>query len=142
MKKWVKIIGFLGLLGLGAALYGYFFIYNKPHPDYLTLEADDSLTAEMLFKSFRSDAVNAAQQYNGKMLLVSGNLSQLETADSTTIAYFILGEGMFGNEGVRVSMLPSEISKLNGKTGQNIQLKAYCTGFNDTDVILEHGSFQ
>jgi len=46
---------------------------------------------------------------------------------------------MFGNEGVRVSMLQNEqLSEIT--TGQNITLKGFCTGYNQTDVVLEHGS--
>ena len=34
MKTWVKIILILFVVGIIAAVYGYFFYYNKSHPDY------------------------------------------------------------------------------------------------------------
>jgi hypothetical protein len=49
-----------------------------------------------------------------------------------------MSEGLFGDEGIRCTML----SKFNEKAkdlvdNTNVKLKGYCTGYNDTDVIIE-----
>jgi len=77
------------------------------------------------------------------MLLVTGKLSALENVDSTTIAYFVLDEGMFGNEGIRISLFPEETGKLSASNLNKLtNIKGLCSGYNDTEIILEHGSIQ
>lgn len=142
MKKWMKILGLLGLVAIGAAFYVYHFIYNKPHPDYKNLPAAFSTTAPALFEAFKTNPKQAAQQYNGQILLVSGQLSRIEIVDSTVISYYVLDEGMFGDEGIRISMIDESPAMLEGMVGNQTSIKAFCTGFNDTDVILEFGSIQ
>ena len=48
---------------------------------------------------------------------------------------------MFGDEGIRCIMLPNqnELMKKYG-TSTLITIKGYCTGYNDTDVIIEKAS--
>jgi hypothetical protein len=62
----------------------------------------------------------------------------VETPDSLTIVVFALGEGMFGDEGIRLTMLDNHsqaaIALLKDASAT---LKGYCTGYNGTDVILE-----
>jgi hypothetical protein len=139
MKKWIKILAVLAVIGIAAVSYVYVFVYNKAHPDYAQLEPKISLTAEHCFTTFRTNESEANERFVGKMIQLSGNLNQIEHAEDQTIFYFILSEGMFGNEGVRVSMLPHE-QLSNITAGENITLKGFCTGYNQTDVILEHGS--
>ncbi len=139
MKKWIKILAVLTVIGIAAATYVYVFVYNKAHPDYAQLEPKISLTAENCFTTFRVNEAEANERFIGKMIQLSGHLTQIEHSGDQTIFYFILSEGMFGNEGVRVSMIPDE--KLSNITaGHSITLKGFCTGYNQTDVILEHGS--
>jgi len=141
MKTWIKIGIGLAIAGIIGALVVYKFIYNKPHPDYETETADFRTEAKQLFSDFKSDETAAGQKYNGKVIEISGIPTSIEDADSMLIVVFAFEEGMFGNEGIRVTMLP----KFNdpGKkisTSETVTLKGFCTGFNDTDVILEKGS--
>jgi hypothetical protein len=51
---------------------------------------------------------------------------------------FVFEQGDFGDEGIRCTMLP----KYNFEAGKlqpdvEIKVKGYCTGYNETDVILE-----
>ncbi len=139
MKQWIKILGILAIIGVTAAGFVYVFVVNKSHPDYAQLEPEQSLSAESCFNTFRENESEANERFVGKMIQLSGNLNQIERTGDQTIFYFVLSEGMFGNEGVRVSMLPDE-QLSNITAGQNITLKGFCTGYNQTDVILEHGS--
>ena len=141
MKKWIKILGILFVVGIAAAIAAYVFIYNKPHPSYDKLKADYTIQANILYNEFVMDAMTASAKYNGKMLNIEGILSETEVSDSTSIAYFVLEEGVFGNQGIRISMMPDYAAGLAKKNkGDQVTIKGLCAGFNDTDVILEHGS--
>ncbi len=141
MKNWIKILGVLFVLGVVGIFATYKFVYNKPHPKYDELEADFKIRASQLYNDFVADPVASPQKYNGKMLEIQGILTEIESADSSTIAYFVLEEGMFGHQGVRIAMLPEYADKITADLkDKELKIKGLCAGFNDTDVILEHGS--
>ena len=132
MKKIISIIVVILLLGLA---YVYFFMYNKSHPDYSKMDAEYSLTAEVLYSDFTTE--NDSKKYLGKVLMINGVVSEIEKIDTTTIVIFNFEEGMFGNQGVRCSMSTFDESI---KYGEKIKIKGLCIGYNDTDVLLEHCS--
>lgn len=131
------------LLGIGilAGGYVYFFVWNKAHPEYADLKADHELQAQELFDAFTTDAESASLKYNGKMILLAGDVNKVEQADSLTIAVYVFSEGMFGDEGIRCTFLSSdELKNLSSEDLKGKRIKGYCTGYNDTDVILENCS--
>ena len=138
MKTWIKIVLGLFIVGIIAAVLGYFFVYNKPHPNYEKMDAAYTVTAADLYKSYTTNKSAAGTKYNGKVVALSGRLSKVEVTDSLTTCVFVFNKGMFGDEGVRCTMLPdnSDLAKKLQPDGE-VRLKGYCTGFNDTDVILE-----
>lgn len=141
MKSWVKILIGLVIIAIIGAFLGYKFMYNKPHPNYENLEADFRIGAMELYNGFKTDPAAASQKYNGKIIEISGVMSNVEVVDSLTVAVFAFEEGMFGKEGIRVTMLPKFNDDLkNYPKNENIILKGFCSGYNDTDVILEKGS--
>ena len=138
MKLWMKIGIGVAALGLLAAFLVYHFVYNKQHPDYEKMDADYTLTAQDLYQAFKAGSPAASAKYNGKVIALTGTLGKMETADSLVTAVFIFNRGDFGDEGVRCTMLPkynAEAVKL--QPDGEVRIKGYCTGFNDTDVILE-----
>jgi hypothetical protein len=137
----MKLKIFIGLviLGLLAAVWVYFFMYNKPHPTYKNLKPDFTIEALDLYNQFKSSPAETALKYNGKMLAVKGLLTQTEVNDSSATAYYVIEEGMFGYQGVRIALLQGE-SLGTISNGSTATIKGLCTGFNDSDVILEHGS--
>jgi hypothetical protein len=137
MKKWIKILLILAVVGIVGAGFGYKYIYNKPHRDYEKAKSDYSLSGEELFSQFRNSTPQAGERYTGKVLEISGRLSAIETPDSLTIAVFTLDEGMFGPEGIRFSMLKNHSENIARFVGSEVKLKGYCTGYNETDVIME-----
>lgn len=140
-KKWLGIAGVLAATGLLAGLFVYFFVYNKPHIDYSKVSPDIESTATKVFEEFRSNPSASSSKYNGKVLLISGELSAVEQTDSLTIAVFSFEEGLFGSEGIRCTMIPEHANEItNTPPGSAIMLKGYCTGYNDTDVIMEYCS--
>lgn len=140
-KNWILILGSLAIIGVIAAMLVYIFVYNKQQPDYSKAKPDFALNGAELFKEFRSNPVAAAEKYNGKVLSIEGNLNSVESTDSLTIAVFAIEEGMFGDEGIRFAFIPEFAAKIASTPPESlVTIKGYCTGFNDTDVIMEHCS--
>ena len=138
MKTWIKIVLGLVAVGIIALLLVYKFVYNKAHPDYENVAAAYTVTATDLYQAFKTIKDAASAKYNGKMVALTGKLSKVETADSLVIAVFVFNQGDFGDEGVRCTML----RKFNDAAGKlqpdgDFMVKGYCTGYNETDVILE-----
>ncbi len=138
MKTWLKIVIGLIVVGIIAIFLIYKFVYNKQHPDFENLEANYTTTAQVLYQAYKTNNDIASAKYDGKIIAVTGNLSKIETADSLVIAVFVFTQGDFGDEGIRCTML----QKFNNDAGKlqpdgEVKIKGYCTGFNETDVILE-----
>lgn len=141
MNKWIKILAALALVGIIALFLVYKFVYNKPHPDFEKKKAEYSVTAADLFAGYRDGNSIATQKFNGKVLEVTGILTDIETNNDLTVAVFVFDEGMFGAEGIRITMLPEHSqSLLNTEIGKEITIKGFCTGYNESDVIIEKGS--
>jgi len=139
MKKIFKIGGILAIIGILAGVYVWFFVYNKPHRDYEEAKADYVLSAKECFANYNEN--NGAIDYNGKVLQLTGVASRVETIDSLTMIVFVFGEGMFGEEGIRCSLLPSHVEAANHLDfSKEITIKGFCAGYNDTDVILQYCS--
>jgi len=135
------IIGSLAILGIIAAILVYFFVYNKQQPDYAVADPDYTLSGTELFEAFKADPVAAGEKYNGKVLALQGILNSVERTDSLTIAVFAIEEGMFGDEGIRFAFIPKYADEILSTPPQTqVTIKGFCTGFNDTDVIMEHCS--
>ncbi len=138
MKTWVKIFLGLVVLGLVALFFVYKFVYNKQHPDYENIEASYNLNAQDLFQAYKTNKEAASAKYNGKVIALTGKLSMMETADSLVTAVFVFSQGDFGDEGIRCTMMQkfNEAADKLQPDGE-VKLKGYCTGYNETDVILE-----
>lgn len=141
MKKWMKIIGSLAVIGILAALYVWFFVYNKPHRDFEKATPDHIIEAKMLFNQYRQDKMLADSLYTGSVVQINGALSKVETDDTTKIVVFAFEQGMFGDEGIRCILLQNQNKLIQGYESKDmITIKGYCTGYNDTDVIIEKAS--
>ena len=138
MRTWIKITLSLLVLGFITGIVVAYFLYNKPHPNYEKMDAAYTIAAADLYKDCTANKNQAGTKYNGKVVAVTGKLSKVEVKDSLTTCDFVFEQGMFGDQGVRCTMLPdnSDLAKKLQPDGE-VRLKGYCTGFNETDVILE-----
>lgn len=137
MKKFFRIIGVLAVIGMLTAILLYIFVYNKPHPDYAKVKPRYTLTAEELFRSYQTDD-SAAMEYTGAVVQISGQVARIDRIDSLVIAVMVFEEGLFGEEGIRCTMLPGYHQQTEAiAPDQQVTIKGLCTGYNDTDVILE-----
>jgi len=135
MKTWLKVLLILFVIGIAAGVLFYFFVINKPKPNYENKKPDYTLNAKDLYDAYKSNKTKSDSLYNGKTIEITGTLNKVETADSQRIAVFIFEQGDFGDQGVRCNMLikyNTEISQI--KTGSSIKLKGHCVGYDDTDV--------
>ncbi|MEI6433376.1 MAG: hypothetical protein WCP32_00930 [Bacteroidota bacterium] len=138
MKTWIKVLLVLIVLSIIGAALIYKFVYNKQHPDYENIEASFTMSAKDLYQEFKKNPYTSAKLYNGKIIAITGILSKVETADSLVTAVFVFKQGDFGDEGLRCTMMKKynkEAIKL--QPDGEVRIKGYCTGFNDTDVVLE-----
>ncbi len=141
MKTWIKILIILVVAGIIGGGVVYKFIYNKPHPDYEMEPASHKLSAEALFDAYLQNPDQAGDEYNGEMVEISGEFDKLEESDGILTVVFAFDEGMFGPEGVRVTMLEKFNDSIRGHSkAEEIRLKGFCSGYNGTDVVMENGS--
>ncbi len=135
MRKIIITIVVLGILG---ALYGWFFVYNKPHKNFEDARVDMALPATKLYNEYVSGTGN---QYNGKVLKLTGTVKKMDDEDSLITLVFVFNEGMFGDEGIRCTFLPKYNPKLKSFSyPKQMQIKGFCAGYNGTDVVMEYCS--
>lgn len=143
MKMWVKLFIAGIVVLILAAFIVYVFVYNKPHQDYETAKPEYILTANELFDFYIDNQTDAESKYNGKVLLITGILTSIEQTQDMIILNFSFTEGLFGEEGVRCTMLDNYAEKAkNLLPGTEISVKGLCNGFTGNDVILEFCSIQ
>lgn len=141
MKTWIKITIGLMLAIIIAGLLTYKYVYNKPHTDYLHAVPVYTLNAGTVYRSFQTNTKPATRIFVGKMIGLTGPVSKVEKADTLVTIVFVFNQGMFGDEGIRCSMLPASRKQALGlNPGSVIAIKGYCSGYNETDVIFEHCS--
>jgi len=142
MNKYLKLFLILFALGIIAFALVFMFVYNKPHKNFEKAKPEYVLDAKTLFDEFKAQKEASSEKYNGKVLKISGEIKAVEVSDTSAIIVFAFAEGMFGDEGVRCSMLPKFIMQAKSlEAGTKVTLKGFCSGYNDTDVIMESCSF-
>jgi hypothetical protein len=138
MKKWIKFSGIVIISALLLIIALYKFVYNKPHPDYASSEVFANFTAEELYLGYKNSGEQFNQKYTGKVIAISGTTTKIEVTEELTVVIFVFEQGDFGDQGIRCTMLPGSKTDIkNIKPNSIVKIKGFCTGFNDTDVILE-----
>jgi hypothetical protein len=136
MKKIISILLILAVIGGVAAALVWKFYVNKPHKDIEHAKADYTLTTKQLWDGFVNNGKQADSLYNDKIVEISGMLSRTEKSDTLVYAVFVMeADSMFGDKSIRCEMLKKfndETSQLTA--GQEVKIKGYCTGYDDTDV--------
>lgn len=139
MKKRIKILVVLGVLAVAVAAGGYLYVNYKPHRNVENEKAAFRVNAMQMLTLFTTDEITANSTYLDKTGVVEGELSRLENNGDQTIVVFSLREGMFGEEGIRCTMLPGfEGQARELKPGEQLALKGICKGYNQVDVIFEN----
>lgn len=140
MKNWLKVFALAAVVGIIAIAYMWFFVYNKPHKNIEKAKPDYELTAEDCYNHYYMGKNSEAKNYTGKVLQITGTPTSVEKNDTTSVVVFAFNSGMFGDEGIRCTMLPKYNETAVSQGSEIITIKGYCAGYNDTDVILEQCS--
>jgi hypothetical protein len=141
MKKILIIIAVFIVVAGVAGFIVYKYYYNKPHTDYVEAKTDVKIVAKRLWLDYSMNKDIADPRYTGKVIEITGSIMRVETVDKMTIVVFAFKRGDFGDEGVRVTMLPEFARAANGiNPFVNVTIKGFCTGYNGQDVIMENGS--
>ncbi len=138
--KLLKIASLISLAGLLALAAVYFFVYNKPHTNFEQAKPDFKLTASEFYSAFTDTQEQAELKYNGNVVELSGKIDFIESTNSLNIAVLAFGDGLFGPEGIRCTLLDNHVEKAEMLIGSDVQIKGFCSGFSGSDVILEHCS--
>jgi hypothetical protein len=141
MKKIGLIALALIILAGAAAFIVYKYVYNKPHPDYVKEKAEVTIAAKRLWVDYSMNKDIADPKYTGKVIEIKGSIMRVETVENLVIVVFAYKKGDFGDEGIRVTMLPAYHQAAKGiNPFKDIRIKGLCTGYNGQDVIMEDGS--
>lgn len=139
MKKWLKIILALAVIGIIAAFLVFKFYINKPHADIAAAKAEYTLSAADLWAQYTSGSTAASEKYNGKVVEIDGKLSSVENhADTTVTLVFVMdADEMFGDKSIRCDMLPEWFAEVKAlQPGAVVKVKGLVNGFDETDVKL------
>ena len=122
-KKWTLPVIISFVIGLILALY----MYNKPHPDLESQEADVQVSSTDLFQAFDADEAAANEQYLNTLIEVAGPVVEVSSlADGGYTVVLGAAEQAFG---VNCAFLPADsegVDKL--ATGDLITVKGLCAG--------------
>lgn len=141
MKKYLIIALILIALAAVAGVLIYKFIYDKPHPDYFKEQTEVKVRAKRLFTDYTANAEFADKRYLGKILEIEGQITRLEAAGDTIVVVYAFQVGDFGDEGIRIMMLPEfKEAARSINPFKSVVIKGVCDGYNGTDVILRKGS--
>jgi hypothetical protein len=128
MKKILLIVGVLALAGGGTAYY----LSQKTVPSVNDLKTEATITSTDLFAAYQADEAAANQQYNGKIVQVSGTVKEVKTNDAGVPTVVLeSGDMMFGV----ICELQDPGQAAQFAVGQTATLKGECSGLL-MDVVM------
>lgn len=143
MKR--NIILFAGLLAIVGIVVAY-MMYNKPHTDVGSSDAQFEMTADELFAAFDSDYDNARTKYEDQVILVSGQLHSLDMGNEEAPQLLLMTSFDDGYIRCGFDASYSEIIE-DIDIGTKLKIKGICKGMdklegldllNDIDVVLSN----
>jgi tRNA_anti-like len=125
-----KLLGYslLGLLAIGAAFA--YFMYNQPHRS-AAKEKGLAVAAMQLCADYEANEEIADKKYIGKLLEVSGTITELTANQKNNSVVMLAGSNL---SGVQCSLLTNESGL---KSGDTVTIKGFCTGYLLPDVKLD-----
>lgn len=124
-KRTILWVGIL-LLILVAAAYGW-HLYQKPHESAAGETAAVTINADSLYQQYQRDEHGADQKYMGKVIEVSGKLSEIQHSGNAEI--WILSTQP-GGGGINCQLFPGAVTSGDEpKVGDAVSVKGRCTGF-------------
>lgn len=134
MKKWVKVVLVIGVIGILAAAGVVYYVYNKPHRD-VTNEKGVQLSAQTLYDAFRTNEDEANKLYLDKAVEMTGEVADVSTnQDGKTVVNFKTNDPLV--------VINCTFKENPGalQVGQTITFKGICTGYiPDANVVINEG---
>jgi len=125
LKK--RTILWLGILLLLLAAAGYaWHLYDKPHRSAAGEDAAVTISADTLYHQYQADEHSADQKYMGKVISVTGRLTEIQHSGNSVI--WILSTQP-GGGGVNCQLFAGTKVDPEPKTGDPVTVKGRCTGF-------------
>lgn len=141
MKKNIRyILLAILVIGLTGGAYGW-YLYQKPSSKVTTSDADLKISAADLFKDLDEGGSTALQKYNGKVVLVNGEVASIQNdkGGNLNISLMAEEESPFGVTGEFAPGYPAELTKIH--EGEIISFKGKVSGkLSLGDVIISHAS--
>jgi hypothetical protein len=135
-KRTILWIG-IPLLLLLAVAWAY-HLYVKPHQSAAGETADFSIDADSLYSQYQANEHAADQKYLGKVIEVSGKLSDIQHNGNAEV--WILSQQGSGGGGINCQLFAGVKPDPEPKSGDIVTVKGRCTGFlmdvNLVDCVL------
>jgi hypothetical protein len=136
MKKTLKIVLLLIVVGAGIGGFVAYKMWNKPFDDVTDMEGI-AVNADVLYKAFETNEQTANTTYVGKVVEVSGTVGDIETSDTIARVMITFPDAMMG--AVRVTLDSRHLEDAKAvKTGDQATFKGFCNGFL-MDVEIKDG---
>ncbi len=134
MKKWMKIVLAIGVVGLVTGGIIVYRIYTKPHRD-VTKEQGIQLTAQQLYDAFKKDETAANALYLDKAIELSGEVIDFAANQDGNIVVNFKTDDPFVVINCTFKTNPGNLT-----AGQTITFKGICTGYiPDANVVINEG---
>jgi glycerol uptake facilitator-like aquaporin len=131
--KIVAAIAFIGAIIGGIVAYT---MWNKDFEDAMSQDGI-KVTADQLYKAFETNEAEANKTYVGKVVEVSGTVSEVQT-DSIQRVVLTFPDAMMGGIVINIDKRhPEGIDEL--KTGDQATLKGFCSGFLMDVQLIDAG---
>lgn len=134
-KRTILWIG-IPLLLLAAFAWAY-HLYVKPHQSAAGETADFKIDADSLYRQYQSNEHAADQKYLGKVIEVSGTLTEIQHNGKSEV--WILSQQQ-GGGGINCQLFAGTAESPEPKSGDLVTIKGRCTGFlmdvNLADCVL------
>jgi hypothetical protein len=135
-KKRTILWGGIVLLILIGAGWGW-YLYDKPHRSAAGITPDLIITADSLYSQYQNDERTADRKFMGKVLAVSGQLSEIQHNGNTEI--WIISADPKAAGGINCQFFAGTKIDQEPKPGDAVTIKGRCTGFlmdvNLTDCV-------
>lgn len=110
-----------------------YIIYNQPHQNIRSAQADFEMTATELFSDFEANETTANTKYLDKIIELEGEVQSIsEAANKTSIT--LAAGGMLGGVICQLDELHPH-KRTTFKAGEMVQFRGVCTGML-MDVVL------
>lgn len=134
MKKWVKIVLIIGVVGIVTAGVMVYRIYTRPHRD-VTKEEAVTITADALYTAFKTNEAEANKKFLDKALALNGEVTAVSTNQDGKTVVEIKTADPFVVINCTFKENPGSL-----KPGDTITFKGICTGYiPDANVVINEG---